>query len=369
MIMIVGSLATLFIDKSAIIHNMRAIQSFIGASHTLIPVVKADMYGVGIHNVLDITHLSECTIIAVAHIAEALKIRSLGYDKDILVLIQPSIFELNEIIDKNISISCGDISFLLECQSICQVKKKSLKIHIEIDVGMGRTGLSTNDIEGFITQIPKCNNIIISGIFTHLPNCSNTIDTTHQLLLFNRVVNLFKRELFNIQYVHSLASSGIFRCYGNVISDTAVRSGLSVLGYYPNGVDHTLIPLIPSITLLSHIISCKEYQAGTQIGYNRFLLKRKSRLAIIPIGFADALIGYDAPGGYVVIKNKKAEVISICMDTMIIDITDIEDACIGDDVYIWDNRLVTLDEWGLNCKSSIYEVIALLSNRISRIVI
>lgn len=362
-------LATLFIDKSAILHNIRAIQLFIGASHTLIPVVKADMYGIGIHNILNIISLSECTIIAVAHIAEALEIRGLGYDKDILVLIQPTLSELNEIIDKNISISCGDISFLRECQFFFKIKKKSLKIHVEIDVGMGRTGLSTNDIEGFITQIPKCNNIIISGIFTHLPNCSNSFDTTQQLLLFDRVVNLLKKELFNIQYVHSLASSGIFRYYGNVIADTAVRSGLSVLGYYPNGVDHTLIPLIPSATLLSHIVSCKEYQAGTQIGYNRFLLKRNSRLAIIPIGFADALIGYDAPGGYVVIKNKKAEVISICMDTMIIDITDIKDVCIGDDVYIWDNRIVTLDEWGLNCKSSIYEIIALLSSRIYRAVI
>ena len=364
-----GSLATLFIDKSAIIHNIRAIQTFIGTSHTLIPVVKADMYGIGIHNILNIICSSECTIIAVAHIAEALEIRRLGYDRDILVLIQPSLSELNEIIDKNISISCGDISFLLECQSICQIKKKSLKIHIEIDVGMGRTGLSFNDVERFITQIPRCNNITISGIFTHLPNCSNTIDTSQQLLLFNKVVNMFKKQLLGIQYVHSLASSGIFRCYGNIITDTAVRSGLSVLGYYPNGADHTLIPLIPSITLLSHIVSCKEHQAGTRIGYNRFLLKRNSRLAIIPIGFADALIGYDAPGGYVVIKNKKAEVISICMDTMIIDITDIKDVCIGDDVYIWDNRLVTLDEWGLNCRSSIYEIIALLSDRISRVVI
>ena len=364
-----GSLATLFIDKSAIIHNIRAIQSFVGTSHTLIPVVKANMYGIGISNILNIIHLSECTIIAVAHIAEALEIRNLGFDKDILVLIQPTLPELDEIMDKNISVSCGDIPFLLECQSICQIKKKSLKIHIEIDVGMGRTGLSTNDVEGFINQIPKCNNITITGIFTHLPNCSNTIDTTQQLLLFNRMVNLFKKELFNIQYVHSLASSGIFRCYRNVITDTAVRSGLSLLGYYPNGVDHTLISLIPSVTLISHIVSCKEYQAGTQIGYNRFLLKRNSRLGIIPIGFADALIGYDAPGGYVVIRNKKAEVISICMDTMIIDITDIRDVCIGDDVYVWDNKLVTLDEWGLNCKSSIYEIIALLSSRIYRIVI
>lgn len=364
-----GSLATLFIDKSAIVHNIRAIQSFIGTKYTLIPVVKADMYGIGIHNILAIIHLSECDIIAVAHIAEALEIRSLGYDKDILVLIQPSLSELNEIIDKNISISCGDISFFRECQSICQIKKKSIKMHIEIDVGMGRTGLSTNEVEVFITHIPKCNNITISGIFTHLPNCSNTIETTQQLLLFNRIVNLLKKQLFNIKYVHSLASSGIFRYYGNVTVDTAVRSGLSVLGYYPNGVDHTLIPLIPSVTLSSHIVSCKEYQAGTQIGYNRFQLKRNSRLAIIPIGFVDALIGYDAPGGYVVIRNKKAEVISICMDAMIIDITDIKDVCVGDDVYIWDNRLVTLDDWGLNCKSSIYEVIALLSDRISRIVI
>lgn len=364
-----NALATLFIDKSAIIHNMNAIQSFIGSSCTLIPVIKADMYGIGILNILDIISLNRCPIVAVAHIAEALEIRNLGYDKDIIVLIQPSISDLDEIIDKNITVSCGDISFLLECQSICQVKNKELRIQVEIDVGMGRTGLSANDVERFIEQIPRCNNIVVNGIFTHLPDCSNTIETKQQLLLFKRIIGLFKKNMRNIQYVHSLASSGIFRYYKNVVTDNAVRSGLSVLGYYPNGVNHSLITLIPSITLLSHIVSCKDYQMGAQIGYNRCTLKRDSRLAIIPIGFADVLIGYDAPGGYVVIRNKRAEIISICMDSMIIDVTDIKDVCIGDDVYIWDNKLVTLDEWGLNCKSSIYEVIALLSKRISRIVI
>ena len=98
------------------------------------------------------------------------------------------------------------------------------------------------------------------------------------------------------------------------------------------------------------------------------ILKRNSKIGVIPIGFADILIGYEAPGGYVVINGKKAEVISICMDTMMIDVTDVEDINIGTKVYIWDNDIVKLEDWATICNTSVYEIISLMSNRIERIV-
>lgn len=363
-----SSLATLSIDKDAIGYNIKSISYYIGPSSSFIPVIKADMYGIGLHNIIDCIENNNCSIIAVAHVSEAMFLRKLRYMHDIIVLNQPFFIDINEVIDNSLSINCGDISFLLLCQKQAATRQQLLNIHIEIDIGMGRTGLHLNDVNLFIKTLKMCPNIIVKGIFTHLPDSSNFDYSQKQLNIFYNVVNLFKNNIGNIQYIHALASSGIFRYYNLKYKHNAVRSGLAMLGYYPANVNKSLISLIPSITLFSQILSCKKYPAYSKIGYNRYCLKRASTIAVIPIGFADILIGYDAPGGYAVIHNCKAEIISICMDTMMIDVTDIKNASVGDTVYIWDNKNVTLDDWGTWCKSSIYEIISLMSNRIDRII-
>jgi len=89
------------------------------------------------------------------------------------------------------------------------------------------------------------------------------------------------------------------------------------------------------------------------------------KVGIIPIGFADAFMGLESNIGHVLVRKQKAKVIAICMDTMIIDITDIDEANINDDVILWDNKNITLEQWGEWTNTSNYEV---LSNRIDRII-
>ena len=93
------------------------------------------------------------------------------------------------------------------------------------------------------------------------------------------------------------------------------------------------------------------------------------KVAIIPIGFADAFMGLESNIAHVLVNNQKANIIAICMDSMVIDITDIEQVTTNTEVVLWDNKNITLEQWGEWTATSTYEVLSILSNRIKRKVI
>ena len=132
-------------------------------------------------------------------------------------------------------------------------------------------------------------------------------------------------------------------------------------GYYPNNCKN--IKLYPALTLKSRISFIHNLKEGEYVGYNKvFKASKNMKLAVMPLGFADAFMGLESNVGYVLVKGCKAKIIAICMDTMIIDITNI------DEVILWDNENITLEQWGEWTKTSNYEVLSILSNRINRIV-
>ena len=128
------------------------------------------------------------------------------------------------------------------------------------------------------------------------------------------------------------------------------------------------IDLKPVCKLKSEITYIKEVEIGTSISYGRkFITKRKSKIATIPIGYADGLKRNLSNKGFVIVNNKKAPIVgSVCMDSCMIDVTDIEDVKVGDDVYIWDNKIITLEEISSLCSTINYEIISTISARVPR---
>ena len=131
------------------------------------------------------------------------------------------------------------------------------------------------------------------------------------------------------------------------------------------------IDLKPVATLKSKITFLKEVEKGTSISYGRrFITKRKSKIATVPLGYADGLKRILSNVGEVVINNKKAPIIgSICMDSFMVDVTEIEDVKYGDDVYIWDNKLIKIDYIAKKCDTINYEILSTIGKRVPRVFI
>ncbi len=353
----------LVFDEKKIIKNINAVQEYIGNDVKIMPIIKANGYGSHINENLKI--LNKFDIVGVSLVDEAVHIRECGYKKDIFVLYPPIINELPTIINNNLIINGCNIDILLKLNELS--KDKKIRVHVEIETGMGRTGVQLNKLNNFIDKVDKMDNIEIVGVFTHFASSSKDLDFTKiQISRFEKALKIFKDRNIDLEYIHVCNSGAIFNFKNNLYN--MVRIGLLLLGYYPNSKFENIIKLYPSLTLKTKINYLKEIDVGDTVGYNKnFIAKRKSKIATIPFGFGDGLIGLETGNPYVIINGKKAFIIGICMDNMMIDVTDIEDINYETDVFIWDNENLTVEkiaEWIPDLCS--YEILCSLSERIPR---
>ena len=188
-----------------------------------------------------------------------------------------------------------------------------------------------------------------------------------QIDLFKSGVEEIKKYFKNIKYIHSSASSGLINYDDNI--SNAVRPGIILYGLESYKGLNKMINIKPVSTLKSRIIFLKDIDKKESVGYSRrFRSTKKMKIATIPIGYADGLRRELSNKGYVVIHGKKAKIIgSICMDSTMIDITNIDNVKLEDEVYIWDNENIKLEDISNICNTINYEILCGISTRVKRI--
>lgn len=351
------------VDINAFKSNIEEIKKYIGNPNVnIMPVIKANGYGTWINRNLEL--IKDFKIVAVATVDEGVYIRDLGFSNEIFVLNQPYVEEIDKIIKSNLTIGISSNEFVEELGK----HSYNVKVHIEIGTGMGRTGIHPDRVEEYIEKIKENNNIIIEGMYTHLSSADIDKDYTEkQLNSFEKAVNVAKELLGNIKYIHASASNGIINFKNSYYN--LVRPGIIIYGYKSAHDTLEKINLKPICKLKSKITLIKTVKKGTSIGYSRsYITDKETKVATIPIGYADGLRRSLSNKGYVVINGKKAPIIgNICMDGFMADVSDISDVKIGDDVYIWDNEIITLEEVADISGTINYEIMSTISERVPRI--
>ena len=342
------------------LYNIENIKKYTN-NKIIIPVIKANAYGTHINEKLDI--INRFDIVSVARVNEAVHLRNIGYKKEILILNQPYINEIDDIINYKLIIGLSNYEFLVELSK----RKEKVSIHLEIETGMNRTGVNLNDLDLFIDKIKSSKNIILEGVYTHLSSADFDYNyTMKQLNKFKEAVDLIKDNFSKIKYIHSSASNGLLN-YDDGVSN-AVRPGIIMYGFESYSGVNQMIDIKPLCILKTRIVFIKEVFKKESIGYSRkYKTKKKMVIATIPIGYADGLRRNFAKKGYVVVNNKKAKILgNICMDSCMIDVSNI-DTKLNDEVYIWDNEIQTLDDVSNVCKTINYEIVSTISDRVKRI--
>lgn len=347
------------VDLNAFLNNIDKIKNFVNKDVKLMPVIKANAYGTYINTKLEI--LNEFDIVAIATVDEGVFIRKLGYEKEIFILNQPYCDEISKIIENDLIVGISSDSF---AKALGETGK-DVKAHIEIGTGMGRTGINPKRAIEYLESLSS--NIKIEGIYTHLSSADSDDEyTKKQLESFEIAVNLIKEKI-DLKYVHSHASNAILNFAGTG-NYNLVRPGLIMYGYPSDIETCKKIELEPTTKLKSKVTFLKTVKEGTSIGYNRsFVTTKETKVATIPIGYADGLRRALSNKGEVVINGKKAKIIGkICMDSFMADVTDFDDINVGDDAYIWDNENITLEEVANLCDTINYEILCCISNRVPR---
>ncbi len=351
--------AFLEIDLKNFQYNINEIKNIVGNKVKIMPVIKANGYGTYINKCLDV--INQFDIVAVATVDEAVEIRNLGYEKEIFVLNQPFESEIEKILKYNIVVGISSYSF---AEKLAQTNKE-VTVHVEIGTGMGRTGVHPYKIDKYLQALAS--NIKVEGLYTHFSSADIDDEyTKHQLYSFNIAVETAKRILGNIKYIHAAASNALLNYPDSRFN--LVRPGIIMYGYQSAEDTYQKISLKPVAKLKAKVTFLKEVPEGTSIGYSRsFITKRETKVANVPIGYADGFRRDFSNGWNVLINGQKAPIIGkVCMDSFMVDVTDLDDVKIGDEVIIWDNENITLDELAEKCNTINYEILSTVGQRVPR---
>ncbi len=349
------------IDLNALNHNINEIKKYI-KNQNIIPVIKANGYGTFINMRTDI--LNNFDIVGVAIVDEAIALRNFGYKNEILVLNQPFYEEIDDIIKYNISVGICEKSFI---QKVID-NNQTAKMHLEIETGMNRTGIKVEDLQDFINLVKTSPRIIIEGVYTHFSSADNDEDYTKmQINKFEEAVKIVESNFETIKYIHASASSGILNF--EVPSCNYVRPGIMLYGLMPYESSDKKIDLKPISKLKSKVSFVKEIKAGESVSYGRtFTALHDMKIATVAIGYADGLRRELSKRGQLIINNQKVPIVGkICMDSLMVDISNIENVKVGDEVYIWDNVNQYVEDIAKECDTINYEILSTISNRVLRI--
>ncbi len=340
-------------------HNISQIRERVGEGVTIMPVVKGNAYGTYLNKRLEV--LNKFDIVAVATVDEGVDIRKLGYAKEIFVLNQPFVTEIDKIIQYGITVGISSYAF---AEQLGQADS-SIRVHIEIGTGMGRTGIHPYRVDQYIKSLPE--NVIVEGVYTHLSSADVDDDfTKNQLRSFHAAVNTVQGMLGQLKYVHCSASNGIVNYPDSHFN--LVRAGIIMYGYASAEDTKEKIDIRPVTALKARISFLKEVLAGTSIGYGRsFITERESKIATVPMGYADGFRRTYSNGWEVMIRGQKAPIVGkVCMDSFMVDVTDIESVAAGDEVIIWDNENITVEMLAERCDTINYEILCSIGDRVPR---
>jgi len=357
--------------------NVQEIRKITNKKAEIMGVVKADAYGHGVMEVVQTLLDNGVTRLAVAMLDEAIQLRMLGVDVPILILGYTDPVNAEDIIKNDITQTVFSYDFAKVLSDAAVKLGKSVKIHIKIDTGMTRIGFTPGDsaIKSII-EISKLPGIIIEGLFTHFAS-ADEIDKSYTYMQFEKFMNLcgaLDDADVHIPVKHVCNSAAIIE-FPEMHLDL-VRPGIMLYGLYPSDdVDKDRISLKPAMTLKANVIQVKEVSKGTCISYGRsFVTNRTSKIATVPIGYADGYTRLLSNRGKVLVNGQLAPIVGrICMDQCMVDVSDLEgEIKVGDEVVLFGkqgNKEIKVEDIASSIGTINYEVVSLIGRRIPRVYI
>ena len=323
------------VDLSAIEENIRAISRFVGPTTAVMAVVKANAYGHGLVPVAQVSRVGGASTLGVAILDEALTLRDAGVDAPILIMGCGLPEHAPEIIERRISqvVTNREMAEALSREAIR--RGTPALIHVKVDTGMGRVGVMWPEAVAFIREIVDLPGLVIDGILTHFPTADepDRSFTDEQLARFDRILR--QLALLNIHptWRHTANSAAI--AFIPESHYDLVRPGLIIYGIPPTPAPCSL-PLRPALSLKARLTQIKTVETGESINYGRtYVTHRRSRLAIVPLGYADGFSRRHTNTGRVLIHGESVPIVGrVCMDQFVVDVTDIAGVELGDEVVM-----------------------------------
>ena len=360
------------IDLDAIGRNFDAVQKKAGVP--VCAVIKADAYG---HGAIPVARLlkDKCAFFGVSSMLEAMELRQAGLDNPILILGHTPVKAFPTAIREGIRPTIYRYEDALALSEAAQDADMDAPFHFAVDTGMSRIGFQADEASADIcARIAKLPGLVAEGLFSHFAtaDCADLSRAKAQAEKFSAFDAMLKARGVIIPIRHLDNSAGLmnFDCHYEM-----VRSGIVTYGMYPSGeVSQDLLQLEPALTWLSRVTHVKTLPAGREISYGgTYVTTKDTIVATIPVGYADGYRRSLSGKFYVLIRGKRAPILGrICMDQLMVDVTDIPDTAVNDKVVLvgsYGEETITMEQIAAAADSFNYEFVCGISRRVPRIYI
>ena len=360
------------INLDAIVKNVDNLMALTKENTGALAVVKADGYGHGDVAVAKAV-AQKVTGYAVATLDEAVNLRENGVKKPSLVLGHVDPYEFDILVSHEITATVFDVETAQLLADAARVQKKQAHCHIKVDTGMRRIGLEPDENGiAIVKQITALKELSADGIFTHFAASDETDKTSaeHQFKLFTDFTGRLEKEGIHFTYRHCANSAAVIDM--PQVDLDMVRLGIAMYGMYPSDeVKKEKVELFPALDLKSHITMVKEIPAGEKVSYGgTFTTTRTTKLATVSVGYGDGYPRALSSKGYVLVRGQKAPIVGrVCMDQMMVDVTDIKNVTRADIVTLIGkdgDAEITVEEIAALAGTFNYEFVCDLGKRIPR---
>lgn len=362
------------ISLEAIGHNIREVKKRLPEGVKLLGVVKANAYG---HGAVPVASYLENQVdyFATATIEEAVELRENGISAPILILGYVSPSQYSDLVEYDITQTIDSYAQALALEKEAARQNRKAKAHLAVDTGMTRIGFQVTEHDADeAAKIADLPHIELEGMFTHF-SCADQEDKTYcsmQMEKYDKMTALLAERGVTIPLRHICNSAGIMEFDDHRFE--MVRSGIITYGIYPSEeVKKERLDLIPALSWKSHVIHVKEVGPGIGVSYGATYVTEKpmTRIATVSAGYADGYPRALSNQGCVLIHGKKAPIIGrICMDQMMVDVTDIPDVQVEDVVTLVGtdgDETITIEEIANPAARFDYEMLCDISSRVTRV--
>lgn len=355
----------------AVAHNVRVLRSMVGAGVLLTAVVKANGYGHGATAVAKVALASGADWLAVASIAEALALRQAGIESRILVLGPTDISQALWVVVASLTPTVNTLPVAQALSTAATAVGKRLSVHLKVDTGMGRYGRLPDEMPSFALAVASLPGLDIEGLWTHFASAEDDESYTRsQLDTFLSTHRALAATGLNIPIRHCANSAGAILYPESRLE--MVRCGGALYGLYSSESSRPVVDLWPAMAIKSRVCRLHWLGAGGAVSYGRtYTATRATRVAFMPIGYADGLRRSRAHQASVLVRGQRAPLIGrICMDGCMADVTDIADAAEGDEVVFLGRQggvEIPVEEWAEQMGTIPYEVVTGIGARVPRV--
>lgn len=354
------------IDTAAYSRNIDAIVRRLPPSSRLIAVLKADGYGHGAVELAKRCTSDRVAMIATALLEESLELRRSGISLPLLVLGPLSETQIASAVEQDIVVGIVGPEELAKAVRVA--RDRPVPIHLKLDSGMGRMGVVESELQQVAEMLRSTPGVRLDAIYTHFANAGDPNDPTTQLQIdnFNRMVKSLADAGVTAPKKHLANSAATMR--GVAIADY-VRVGISLLG--AEALDAGTSKLEPVMRWRTEVARLKDLPLDHAIGYGvTFRTPRVSRIATLPVGYADGYSRLLSNNGDALVRGRRAKIVGrVSMDLVTVDVTDIAGVQPGDEVVLLGPQgsdSITAEELAERTGTISYEVFCRISKRVPR---